>query len=73
MNDLIKESYMGIKTCAWVIAACPDHLEKLTLGNYLGVNGKRSGRIGQRSLASGTGSHVSGLYFGNEEAPVILE
>jgi len=65
-EDLIKESYMGIRPAPGY-PACPDHLEKLTLWELLGVKEKIGVELTE-SLAMWPAASVSGYYFGNEEA-----
>ena len=65
-NDLIKESYKGIRPAPGY-PACPDHLEKRTLWDLLNVE-KRIGVQLTDSLAMWPAASVSGYYFGNEQA-----
>lgn len=65
-NDLIKESYKGIRPAPGY-PACPDHLEKRTLWNLLNVE-ERIGVQLTDSLAMWPAASVSGYYFGNEQA-----
>ena len=65
-NDLIKESYKGIRPAPGY-PACPDHLEKRTLWELLNVE-KRIGVQLTESLAMWPAASVSGYYFGNEQA-----
>jgi 5-methyltetrahydrofolate--homocysteine methyltransferase len=65
-NDLIKESYKGIRPAPGY-PACPDHLEKRTLWELLNVE-ERIGVQLTESLAMWPAASVSGYYFGNEQA-----
>ena len=65
-NDLIKESYKGIRPAPGY-PACPDHLEKRTLWDLLNVE-ERIGVQLTDSLAMWPAASVSGYYFGNEQA-----
>ena len=65
-NDLIKESYKGIRPAPGY-PACPDHLEKRTLWELLKVE-ERIGVQLTESLAMWPAASVSGYYFGNEQA-----
>lgn len=65
-NDLIKESYKGIRPAPGY-PACPDHLEKRTLWKLLNVE-KRIGVQLTESLAMWPAASVSGYYFGNGQA-----
>jgi 5-methyltetrahydrofolate--homocysteine methyltransferase len=65
-NDLIKESYKGIRPAPGY-PACPDHLEKRTLWKLLNVE-ERIGVQLTDSLAMWPAASVSGYYFGNEKA-----
>lgn len=65
-EELINESYKGIRPAPGY-PACPDHLEKLTIWDILGV----ADRIGVKlteSLAMWPAASVSGYYFANPEA-----
>ncbi|WP_149304695.1 methionine synthase [Pareuzebyella sediminis] len=65
-DELIDEKYQGIRPAPGY-PACPDHLEKLTIWEMLGVEA----RIGVKltdSLAMWPASSVSGYYFANREA-----
>jgi len=64
--DLIKEKYRGIRPAAGY-PACPDHTEKGTLWNLLGVE-KHTGIKLTESFAMWPGSSVSGLYFAHPES-----
>ncbi len=65
-EDLIKESYKGIRPAPGY-PACPDHLEKETIWELLGVE-EVIGVTLTESLAMWPAAAVSGYYFGNEEA-----
>ncbi len=65
-EDLIKETYKGIRPAPGY-PACPDHLEKLTIWEVLGVKEKIGVELTE-SLAMWPAASVSGYYFGNPEA-----
>ena len=65
-EDLIKESYKGIRPAPGY-PACPDHLEKLTIWEVLGVKEKIGVELTE-SLAMWPAASVSGYYFANPEA-----
>ncbi|WP_029447074.1 methionine synthase [Cellulophaga baltica] len=65
-EDLINETYKGIRPAPGY-PACPDHLEKLTIWELLGVE-EKIGVILTESLAMWPASSVSGYYFANPEA-----
>ncbi len=65
-EDLINESYKGIRPAPGY-PACPDHLEKLTIWEILGVK-EKIGVTLTESLAMWPAASVSGYYFGNPEA-----
>ncbi|MBC8753277.1 methionine synthase [Kordia sp. YSTF-M3] len=65
-EDLIKESYKGIRPAPGY-PACPDHLEKETIWELLGVE-EVIGVTLTESLAMWPAAAVSGYYFGNQEA-----
>jgi len=65
-EDLIKESYKGIRPAPGY-PACPDHLEKETIWELLGVE-EVIGVTLTESLAMWPAAAVSGYYFGNPEA-----
>ena len=65
-QDLIKESYKGIRPAPGY-PACPDHLEKLTIWEVLGVKEKIGVELTE-SLAMWPAASVSGYYFANPEA-----
>jgi 5-methyltetrahydrofolate--homocysteine methyltransferase len=65
-EDLIKESYKGIRPAPGY-PACPDHLEKLTIWEILGVKEKIGVELTE-SLAMWPAASVSGYYFANPEA-----
>jgi 5-methyltetrahydrofolate--homocysteine methyltransferase len=65
-NELIKESYQGIRPAPGY-PACPDHLEKKTIWELLNVE-KAIGVKLTESLAMWPASSVSGYYFASKEA-----
>lgn len=65
-EDLIREKYVGIRPAPGY-PACPDHTEKRTIWNLLGVE-KRIGVRLTESLAMWPASSVSGAYFAHPEA-----
>ena len=65
-NELIKESYQGIRPAPGY-PACPDHLEKTTIWELLNVE-KSIGVKLTESLAMWPASSVSGYYFASNEA-----
>jgi 5-methyltetrahydrofolate--homocysteine methyltransferase len=65
-EQLIKESYKGIRPAPGY-PACPDHLEKLTIWEVLGVE-EKIGVALTESLAMWPAASVSGYYFANPEA-----
>lgn len=65
-SELIKEHYKGIRPAPGY-PACPDHLEKETLWELLGVE-ETIGVTLTESLAMWPAASVSGYYFGNPEA-----
>ena len=65
-EDLIKETYKGIRPAPGY-PACPDHLEKLTIWEVLGVKEKIDVELTE-SLAMWPAASVSGYYFANPEA-----
>ncbi len=65
-EELIKEVYKGIRPAPGY-PACPDHLEKLTIWEVLGVKEKIGVELTE-SLAMWPAASVSGYYFGNKEA-----
>ena len=65
-EELIKESYIGIRPAPGY-PACPDHLEKLTIWEVLGVREKIGVELTE-SLAMWPAASVSGYYFANPEA-----
>lgn len=65
-EDLINETYKGIRPAPGY-PACPDHLEKLTIWELLGVEDKIGVKLTE-SLAMWPASSVSGYYFANPEA-----
>ncbi|WP_234416199.1 methionine synthase [Flagellimonas amoyensis] len=65
-DDLIKEKYRGIRPAPGY-PACPDHLEKLTIWELLGVEEKIGVKLTD-SLAMWPAASVSGYYFAHPEA-----
>lgn len=65
-EDLIKESYKGIRPAPGY-PACPDHLEKVTIWELLGVKEKIGVELTE-GLAMWPAASVSGYYFANPEA-----
>ncbi|MDR3635576.1 MAG: methionine synthase [Isosphaeraceae bacterium] len=65
-DDLIDEQYRGIRPAAGY-PSCPDHTEKATLWNLLGVQ-DATGIALTESFAMLPGASVSGLYFSHPEA-----
>lgn len=65
-EDLINETYKGIRPAPGY-PACPDHLEKLTIWELLGVEEAIGVKLTE-SLAMWPASSVSGYYFANPEA-----
>ncbi len=65
-EELIKETYKGIRPAPGY-PACPDHLEKLTIWEVLGVQEKIGVELTE-SLAMWPAASVSGYYFANPEA-----
>ncbi len=65
-EDLINEGYKGIRPAPGY-PACPDHLEKLTLWEVLGVKEKIGVELTE-SLAMWPAASVSGYYFSHPEA-----
>ncbi|MCX2719131.1 methionine synthase [Lentiprolixibacter aurantiacus] len=65
-DQLIKESYQGIRPAPGY-PACPDHLEKLTIWELLGVE-ERIGVSLTESLAMWPAASVSGYYFAHEQS-----
>ncbi len=65
-EDLIKEEYKGIRPAPGY-PACPDHLEKETIWQLLGVE-KIIGVKLTESMAMWPAAAVSGYYFGNAES-----
>ena len=66
VEDLIKERYRGIRPAAGY-PACPEHTEKQTLWDLLGVKEKVGIEL-TTSYAMFPGSSVSGLFFFHPEA-----
>ena len=66
IEDLIKERYRGIRPAAGY-PACPEHTEKQTLWDLLGVKEKVGIEL-TTSYAMFPGSSVSGLFFFHPEA-----
>jgi 5-methyltetrahydrofolate--homocysteine methyltransferase len=65
-SDLVKENYQGIRPAPGY-AACPDHLEKITLFQMLDVQ-KNIGVNLTDSMAMTPPSSVSGWYFSHPES-----
>ncbi|MEW2920039.1 methionine synthase [Muricauda sp. ANG21] len=65
-NALIKEKYQGIRPAPGY-PACPDHLEKITIWELLGVK-ERIGVELTESLAMWPAASVSGYYFAHPQA-----
>lgn len=65
-EDLIKEKYQGIRPAPGY-AACPDHLEKITLFKLLDIE-KNIGVSLTESMAMVPPSSVSGWYFSHPES-----
>ncbi len=65
-EELIKESYKGIRPAPGY-PACPDHLEKVTIWELLGVK-ENIGVELTEGLAMWPAASVSGYYFANPEA-----
>jgi 5-methyltetrahydrofolate--homocysteine methyltransferase len=64
--ELVKEKYQGIRPAPGY-AACPDHLEKITLFNLLDIQ-KNIGVTLTESMAMVPPSSVSGWYFSHPES-----
>jgi 5-methyltetrahydrofolate--homocysteine methyltransferase len=64
--ELIEEKYRGIRPAAGY-PACPDHTEKGTLWQLLGVEAATGMKLTE-SFAMWPGSSVSGLYFAHPRA-----
>jgi 5-methyltetrahydrofolate--homocysteine methyltransferase len=65
-EELVREAYQGIRPAPGY-AACPDHLEKITLFKLLDVE-KNIGVELTESMAMMPASSVSGWYFSHEES-----
>jgi 5-methyltetrahydrofolate--homocysteine methyltransferase len=65
-EQLIKESYQGVRPAPGY-PACPDHLEKLTIWELLGVE-EKIGVTLTESLAMWPAASVSGYYFANRQS-----
>jgi 5-methyltetrahydrofolate--homocysteine methyltransferase len=65
-EDLIRERYRGIRP-AWGYPACPDHTERQTLWNLLGVEERVGIRLTE-SLAMYPAASVSGIYLAHPQA-----
>ncbi|NNC69899.1 MAG: methionine synthase, partial [Flavobacteriaceae bacterium] len=65
-EELIKESYKGIRPAPGY-PACPDHLEKNTIWQLLGVDEKIGVRLTE-NLAMWPAASVSGYYFANAQS-----
>ncbi len=64
-TELIKEKYRGIRPAPGY-PACPDHLEKLTIWEMMGVEDEIGVKLSE-SLAMWPAASVSGYYFGHPE------
>jgi 5-methyltetrahydrofolate--homocysteine methyltransferase len=64
--DLIREKYQGIRPAPGY-PACPDHVEKRTLFDLLGAEGKIDIKLTE-SFAMHPAASVSGFYFSHPEA-----
>jgi 5-methyltetrahydrofolate--homocysteine methyltransferase len=69
-EDLIKENYRSIRPAAGY-PACPDHTEKQTLWDLMGVEEKTGMQL-TSSFAMNPPSSVSGLYFMHPEAKYFV-
>ena len=65
-EELISETYKGIRPAPGY-PACPDHLEKLTIWELLGVEEKIGVKLTE-SMAMWPASSVSGYYFAHPES-----
>jgi 5-methyltetrahydrofolate--homocysteine methyltransferase len=65
-EELIREKYRGIRPAAGY-PACPDHTEKWTLWELLGVEASTGIKLTE-SCAMWPGASVSGLYFAHEDS-----
>ncbi|THV59272.1 methionine synthase [Flagellimonas alvinocaridis] len=65
-DELIEEKYLGIRPAPGY-PACPDHLEKLTIWELLGVKEKIGVELTE-SLAMWPAASVSGYYFAHPKA-----
>ena len=65
-DELIKEKYTGIRPAPGY-PACPDHLEKETIWQLLGVE-EKIGVTLTESLAMWPAASVSGYYFANQDS-----
>ncbi len=65
-NELIDEKYRGIRPAPGY-PACPDHLEKLTIWEILGVEEKIGVKLTD-GLAMWPAASVSGYYFGHPQS-----
>ncbi len=65
-QDLVKEKYQGIRPAPGY-AACPDHLEKVTLFKMLDIQNKIGVSLTE-SMAMTPPSSVSGWYFSHPES-----
>jgi 5-methyltetrahydrofolate--homocysteine methyltransferase len=65
-EELIKEAYKGIRPAPGY-PACPDHLEKQTIWDILGVEEKIDVSLTE-SMAMQPAASVSGYYFAHREA-----
>ncbi len=65
-EELIKEKYRGIRPAAGY-PACPDHTEKQSLWDLMGVESATGMRLTE-SFAMWPGASVSGLYFSHPDS-----
>jgi 5-methyltetrahydrofolate--homocysteine methyltransferase len=65
-EDLVREKYQGIRPAAGY-PACPDHTEKWTLWELLGVEARTGIKLTE-SCAMWPGASVSGLYFAHPDS-----
>ena len=69
-EDLIKERYRGIRPAPGY-PACPDHLEKNTIWEILGIEKKIGVKLTE-SLAMWPAASVSGYYFANPDSKYFV-
>mgnify|MGYP001321213159 CR=1 FL=1 len=69
-DDLIKERYRGIRPAPGY-PACPDHLEKNTIWEILGIEKKIGVKLTE-SLAMWPAASVSGYYFANPDSKYFV-